>query len=312
MYGRERSDPKYAREIVTTLWPEERLRRACMAFLADSIRFAHSQGPAAWEVTLFEDLIRLNVGQIAVLDLRADTASVYCRAPLRLPTRPGIRLALKWRSYAAIPEPTELYRVDPKLLDDCPAVLRAAHLALISAAAIHKRRSPFKQSFSEGVLAYLEEELGTRLDRPSYLDPTASSDLALAETTASETIGGGFGTAAENREVEKAAITYVTEWYRAQGWKVTSVESEKKGYDLVCERAAAELHVEVKGVNGNEKQFILTAREFETGFQDGKFVLALVSYALSEKPNLQQWKAKEFREAFAFNPIQYWARLVRT
>lgn len=311
MYGRERSDPKYAKEMVTTLWPDERLRRACMEFLTDSMRFAHSQGPAAWEVTLFEDLIRLNVGQIAVLDLRADTAAVYCRAPLRFPKRPGIRLATRWRSYAAVPEPTALYLVDPKLLADCPAALRAAHFALISAAATRKRRSPFKQSFSEGVLAYLDEELGTRLDRPSYLDPTASSELALVETTASETIGGGFGTAAENREVEKAAVTYVTEWYRSHGWNVTSVESEKKGYDLVCERASSKLHVEVKGVNGNGKQFILTAREFETGFQDGKFVLALVSHALSEKPNLRQWKTKEFREAFAFNPIQYWARLVR-
>lgn len=70
-------------------------------------------------------------------------------------------------------------------------------------------------------------------------------------------------------------------------------------------------HVEVKGMNEKGKQFILTAWEFETGFQDSKFVLALVTYALSEKPKLQQWKAKEFREAFAFNPIQYWARLVR-
>lgn len=311
MYGQERSDPEYAEEIVTTLWPNEQLRRACIEFLTDSIRFAHSQGPAAWEVTLFENLIRLNVGQIAVLDLRAGIASVYCRAPLRFPKRPGIRLATRWRSYAAILEPTALYLVDPKLLDDCPATLRAAHFALISVAATRKRCSPFTQSFSEGVPAYLDEELGTRLDRPSYLDPTASSELALVETTASETIGGGFGTAAENREVEKAAVTYVTKWYRSHGWKVTSVESDKKGYDLVCERASSELHVEVKGVNGNGKQFILTAREFETGFQDGKFVLALVSYALSEKPNLQQWKAKEFREAFAFNPIQYWARLVR-
>lgn len=261
-------------------------------------------------MTLFEDLIRLNVGQVAVLDLRADTASVYCRAPLRLPKQPGIRLDIQWRSYAAIPEPTELYLLEPRLLDTCPEVLRAAHFALISEAAIRKRRSSFKGSFSEGVLIYIEKELGISLPRPSYLNPTAS-ELTLSETTAPETIGGGFGTAAENREVEKAAVTYVTEWYRSQGWTVTSVESEKRGYDLLCERASAELHVEVKGMNGNGKQFILTAREFETGFQDSKFILALVTYALSEKPNLQQWKAKEFREAFAFSPIQYWARLVR-
>ena len=311
MYGRERSDPKYAEEIVSTLWPDERSRRVCMEFLADSIRLAHSQGPAAWEVTLFEDLIRLNVGQIAVLDLRADAVSVYCLAPLHFPKQPGIHFETKWRSYTAIPEPTELYRVDPKLLDKCPAALRTAHFALIKAAAARKRLSPFKQSFSEGILAYLEAKLGTRFDRPSYLNPTASSELTLIETMASETIGGGFGTAAQNQEVERAAVTYVSEWYRLQGWTVTSVESEKRGYDLVCERASSELHVEVKGMNGNGKQFILTAREFETGFQDSKFVLALVSSALSEKPTLQQWTAKEFREAFTFNAIHYWARLMK-
>ena len=311
MYGRERSDPKYAEKIITTLWPDERLRRACMEFLTDSIRFAHTKGPAAWEVTLFEDLIRLNVGQIAVLDLRADLVSVYCRAPLRHPKQSGIRLDTRWRSYTAIPEPTELYRVDPELLEDCPATLREAHLALISTAATRRRRSPFKQAFSEGVLAYLDEASGTRLDRPSYLEPMASSELEPAETVASETMGGGFGTAIENQEVEKTAITHVTEWYRSQGWVVTSVESEQRGYDLLCERASSELHVEVKGVKGKGKQFILTAREFETGFQDSKFVLALVTRALSEEPNLEQWKAKKFREAFAFKPIHYHARLVR-
>lgn len=50
-----RSDPRYAEEIISTLWPNKRLRRECLQFLLDSIRFSHCQGPAAWEVTLFEE-----------------------------------------------------------------------------------------------------------------------------------------------------------------------------------------------------------------------------------------------------------------
>jgi len=168
-----RSDPKYTEEIISTLWPDKQLRRNCLQFLLESIRFAHRQGPASWEVTLFKDKIHLNVGQILVISLWTETADVYCLAPLNLPKQRGIYLDTGFH-YTAIPEPTEVYRVDTNLLDTCPKALRDAHFSLIRIAAARKPHSPFKGSFSEGILVYLEKEFDTRIDRPTYIDPTDS------------------------------------------------------------------------------------------------------------------------------------------
>src|SRR5207249_3212953 len=115
-HRQERSDPNYAEKVILTLWLDASLRRTNLGFLASSIKFAHSQGTAAWEVTLFKNLIRLNVGQVAVLDLWAHSISVYYRKPLRLPKQLGIRVDTNWRSYAAIPGPTGLCRLDPRLI----------------------------------------------------------------------------------------------------------------------------------------------------------------------------------------------------
>jgi hypothetical protein len=185
-----RSDPKNTGEIISTIWPNKRLRRKCMQFLLDSIRFAHSQGPAAWEVTLFEDLIRLNVGQIAVLSLWTEEAYVYCLAALHLPKQSGIHLDTCWSSFAAIPEPTEVYRVDTNLLDTCPKALWEAHFSLIHLAATRKPHSPFKRSFSEGILSYLEKEFNTSIDRPTYLY-SGASEPTTSETTGLEANGMG-------------------------------------------------------------------------------------------------------------------------
>jgi len=59
--------------------------------------------------------------------------------------------------------------------------------------------------------------------------------------------GAGFGLAAENRQVELAAIRAVRAHYRALGWRVRSVERDKVGYDLIAQRGTEEAHVEVKG-----------------------------------------------------------------
>ena len=72
--------------------------------------------------------------------------------------------------------------------------------------------------------------------------------------------GGGFGSVETNRQVEKAAIDFVERHYEKSGWTVTSVEAEKVGYDLRCDKGDVQQHVEVKGTQGEELCFIITAR----------------------------------------------------
>lgn len=119
--------------------------------------------------------------------------------------------------------------------------------------------------------------------------------------------GAGFGDSERNREVESKAVERVTMHYGCEGWEVITVESERCGYDLRCRRGEEELHVEVKGVGGTEEKFVITANELKTAEQDARFILALVTGALSEKPRLRLFPQREFRQVFSFEPIDYWA-----
>jgi hypothetical protein len=92
--------------------------------------------------------------------------------------------------------------------------------------------------------------------------------------------GAGFGTAEQNRKVERAAIKHVTEAYEAEDYEVTSVEAERCGWDLTVVGAGAELHVEVKGVAGSLVRFFLTRNEHDTALIDPDWVLVVVTDAL--------------------------------
>ena len=60
--------------------------------------------------------------------------------------------------------------------------------------------------------------------------------------------GAGFGDSARNKAVEEVAVNQVTLWYRERGWSVDSVEQEKLGFDLRCQRGKDKRHVEVKRI----------------------------------------------------------------
>lgn len=69
---RDRPDPQRAARLFELLWPDPAVRAACADRLAKSIRHAHRQADASWEVTMFVDRIRFNVGQVEVLTLSSD------------------------------------------------------------------------------------------------------------------------------------------------------------------------------------------------------------------------------------------------
>jgi hypothetical protein len=122
--------------------------------------------------------------------------------------------------------------------------------------------------------------------------------------------GAGFGEAEQNRKIEQAAIRLVTDWYVRKGWKVRSMEALRCGFDLLCTHASVEDHVEVKGVSGADRNFTLTAGELRKAKNDGRFLLALVTNALSGRPSLELFAAQRFLSEFRFEPIQYRATAI--
>jgi hypothetical protein len=294
----------YVEAIIAGLWPDASVRQEVLAFLATSIRFASANGPNAWEVSLFENLVRLNVGQIAVLDCTQERIGIYFLQPCSFSSGPAFSLDVEWLGYKAISKEAGYCVCAPQAIGECPAALREAHLALIREAAARKRGSPWKASHSAELVAHLASVLDTDIPQPSYaLLGSENSENAENE------VGQGFGDQEENRETEAAAIDFVSRQYRLEGWLVNSVELERCGYDLHCTRGKEEIHVEVKGTRGNGRSVLLTAAELDRGFSDDRFVFVIVAAACSSAPVVTYWPAKEFRQFFTFEAIQYRARL---
>ncbi|MBI2302221.1 MAG: DUF3883 domain-containing protein [Armatimonadetes bacterium] len=120
-----------------------------------------------------------------------------------------------------------------------------------------------------------------------------------------EIIGGGFGSPEQRREVEQAAVACVTRRYQARGWQVESVEDQKVGYDLLCRTGRQLAHVEVKGVQGTELAFNITAGEVACARHDGFWTLCVVCSALSERPRLRRFAREEFLSRFKLSPLSY-------
>lgn len=261
----------------------------------DSISVASAISPLSWELSVFPDLIRLNVGQVSVLELWAGCVAIYVHGDLAAEVVPGCKQYTEWADYAAIPRSNQRWQIPLRVLPRLSARFRSAHHRLVELAASNKPRSPFMRAHSPGMVAVVEMLTQTRLPERSALPSDQES-------------GSCFGGPEENREIEQLAIDAVARHYKAAGWLVESVERKKIGYDLLCRKAKKELHVEVKGASARTECFLLTAGEFRVAFSDDAFVLALVDN-IAEDPRIRQWSAKDFRRSFDFDAVQYWACL---
>lgn len=126
-------------------------------------------------------------------------------------------------------------------------------------------------------------------------------DAALAETH----IRAGYGDPSTNPIVEDAAVRAATTRLESDGWSVSSIESQKIGYDLRCTRNGDELHVEVKGTRSQQPAFIITEGELRRAQSDPDFMLIVVADALGAAPSLHSFDPDGLFEHFDFEPLAY-------
>jgi hypothetical protein len=117
--------------------------------------------------------------------------------------------------------------------------------------------------------------------------------------------GAGFGQAEDNSTVERAAVAHVTGCYRRDGWDVSSVETERLGYDLRCTRGGEERHVEVKGVAGSVPAFMLTEGERRAAASDPLWRVAVVTEALGSNPRYQEVAGTELLAGWQLAPVTW-------
>lgn len=162
----DREDQATAADVVEHLLPRPAVRLAVLTVLAELIAHAHTRGDRKWAITLFDQLVRLNVGAVhvgvllpEVLFLLADPRKVDDQTRAALGSRVAMTLELRLAGPAL-----ELYLPAEEVEQWWPT-LREASLAFVDAAA--SRDTSFWPSHSPGFLAYLEHALGRSLPHPA-------------------------------------------------------------------------------------------------------------------------------------------------
>lgn len=146
-------------------------------------------------------------------------------------------------------------------------------------------------------------------DAPQGQPAEPEGDVAEDMPLDVQVSGAGFGTPETNKAVEAFAVQHITQQYKTSGWTVTSVETAKCGFDLVCKKDFREEHVEVKGTRGAEQSFIITAGEVRKAKEDPLFVLCLVTSSLSDKPSVFKYSRSELAKNFRLEALAYKANL---
>jgi hypothetical protein len=180
----------------------------------------------------------------------------------------------------------------------------------------HLQTASFLKAGPAGTIFPLSQEQGSRIlqcltDSERSLGTASREEVDLdsaAEIQSQNVWGAGFGDAETNRLVERAAVEAATLYYQANGWDVCSKEAENIGFDLLCQKASEELHVEVKGVSGRGLGFILTAGEHKRAKRDPHYALCLVESALTTSPTIKVFVGGEIFKVFDFAPLAYKAK----
>ncbi|HEY6332642.1 MAG TPA: DUF3883 domain-containing protein [Blastocatellia bacterium] len=134
---------------------------------------------------------------------------------------------------------------------------------------------------------------------------SAEPTLGDAELAALIQAVAGFGDPETNRRAERAAVSYVTDWYRSRGWTVQSREQDRCGYDLECLKSGARECVEVKGVQGEIPAFIITAGELRQAHSNPDFRIFVVTAALSGRRRPYRFTGSQFVAQFDMDSLAY-------
>lgn len=128
--------------------------------------------------------------------------------------------------------------------------------------------------------------------------------LERTDETTVDVRGGGFADSKTRKEIEQAAIKFVTAHYEAQDYKVESRESQNLGYDLLAVKASTTLYLEVKGTDGSSPRFFLTRNERKCAGQEADWRLVLVTSARTA-PQLQTLTIQDVERLFSLDPLAW-------
>jgi uncharacterized protein DUF3883 len=301
--NRHRFDAAAAGAVLRSIVPDPDALRLIGRLVLDVCQRASDAAPNCWEVTLLPGVLRVNVGQVAVVSINKSWV-ILCTEPLR--TRPK-NLQSYWSRrgqavYAAVPVPSVALRFAHTRTLTLEREIHRALLRFVGQAAAWKSSSPWKRAHSPAVIDFFNSLCSRSVCQPAYWEAgdfksDDKFELAKGDLSQEDLI--------PSRDVEEAAIAFVTKRYRDLGYEVRSTEADKIGYDLHCGRRGEVRHVEVKGRALDGNVVILTRGEWERAQRDDRWYLAIVSRANSEMAVLVEWPGAEISKRFRIDPIAF-------
>ena len=115
--------------------------------------------------------------------------------------------------------------------------------------------------------------------------------------------GGGFADPLTRREVEQAAIDFVTATLERDGYDVYDHQRENRGYDLLAVSDRERLMIEVKGTDGPVPRFFISRGERLRSIEL-EWRLAVVTSARSQ-PALSMMTGAEAEARFNFDGLAW-------
>lgn len=292
--NRHRFDATAAGAVLRSIVPDADALRSIGRLLLDVGQRASDAAPNCWEVTLKRGVLRVNVGQVAVVSINK-TLAFLCTEPLR--SRPR-NLQSYWSRrgqafYVAVPIPSVALWFKHTRAETLEPDIHRALLRFVDQAAAWKSSSPWKSAHSPAVVDFFNALCSRSVCQPAYWE--------AGDFESDDKLESGKGVLYQedlvpSREVEEAAIAFVTKRYRDLGYEVRSTEADKIGYDLHCSRRGEVRHVEVKGRALDGNVVILTRGEWERAQRDDRWFLAIVSKANSEMAVLVEWPGAEIQK----------------
>ena len=161
-----------AKEVLQKILPIDREREAAVKFLAESVEYCNEKYPDCWEVSLFNHLIRLNVGRLYSLDLKEGSVMFFCN-----PDSLSDELKQKFSRYIKVYDEFRSLKRDVLQIElpsevfvDSSSLFRNSHHAFLDLAMGTATTSPYKAAYSPGIIEFVNDMLNTSLPHPGFFN----------------------------------------------------------------------------------------------------------------------------------------------
>ncbi len=183
----DRTDKEIAKEVFEFLLPDEKIRRQCLEFLANSVKEANRLADDKWGITLFANCVRLNLGRIEVLSIRQDGLIEVTADSESLPDfPPELNVEVHKPTgnepsdgvFKTVPGSAACFFFEEQTLLVLPQ-LYESHTKLLGKAAQTSRHTMTEKAHSPGVIEYLKDYLNQPLPQPAYFNSSQENNAKI-------------------------------------------------------------------------------------------------------------------------------------